>query len=37
MAYVDARGTGARGDRFLHRMYKNLGSIEVQDTITAAQ
>ncbi|XP_076088367.1 dipeptidyl peptidase 4-like isoform X6 [Mytilus galloprovincialis] len=37
VAYVDARGTGARGDRFLHRMYKNLGSIEVQDTITAAQ
>ncbi|KAK3082641.1 hypothetical protein FSP39_001205, partial [Pinctada imbricata] len=35
IGYVDARGTSARGLSFLHAIYKQLGTIEVTDTIAA--
>ncbi|XP_076459137.1 dipeptidyl peptidase 4-like isoform X4 [Babylonia areolata] len=34
---VDGRGTGARGLSWLHTMYKALGTVEVEDTVTATQ
>ena len=34
---IDGRGSGARGDRFLHEVYRNLGTVEVQDQINAAK
>ena len=34
---VDGRGSGGRGDRWLHRVYGNLGGLEVQDQIKAAE
>ena len=37
IAYVDGRGTGARGDNWLFANYKHLGTTEVEDTITAAK
>ncbi|KAK7492831.1 hypothetical protein BaRGS_00015969 [Batillaria attramentaria] len=33
--YVDGRGTGGRGQRWLHEIYKRLGTDEVDDTIAA--
>lgn len=36
-AYVDGRGSGGRGDRFAHSVYKHLGSHEVNDSIKAAE
>ncbi|KAK2154977.1 hypothetical protein LSH36_252g03048 [Paralvinella palmiformis] len=36
-ASVDGRGTRGRGDRFLHKIYRNLGSIEVQDQLHAVK
>ena len=37
IAYVDGRGSGGRGDRWLHANYKNLGTTEVEDTLTAGR
>ena len=37
IAYVDGRGTGGRGDRWLHANYKNLGTTEVEDTLAAGR
>jgi dipeptidyl-peptidase-4 len=34
---VDNRGTGARGKAFMMSTYKNLGALEVEDQIAAAQ
>ena len=34
---IDGRGTSGRGDRWLHSLYGNLGTLEVQDQIKAAQ
>ncbi|XP_069107349.1 dipeptidyl peptidase 4-like [Argopecten irradians] len=34
-AYVDGRGTAARGNTFLHSIYRKLGTFEVDDAITA--
>ncbi|XP_021342570.1 dipeptidyl peptidase 4-like isoform X6 [Mizuhopecten yessoensis] len=34
-AYVDGRGTAARGNTFLHSIYRKLGTYEVDDAITA--
>ncbi|BFZ22013.1 hypothetical protein BsWGS_25052 [Bradybaena similaris] len=36
-AFVDGRGSGGRGDRFLHSIYKQLGKHEVADSIAAAE
>ncbi|KAL8586168.1 hypothetical protein ACOMHN_057730 [Nucella lapillus] len=33
--FVDGRGTGARGKRWMHQVYKRLGTLEVDDTIQA--
>jgi len=30
---IDGRGSGYRGDKFLHELYHNLGSVEVDDQI----
>ena len=37
VASVDNRGTGARGKKFKSVTYKNLGQIEAEDQIAAAQ
>ncbi|XP_035828294.1 dipeptidyl peptidase 4 [Aplysia californica] len=37
VAMVDGRGSGGRGDKFLHAIYRKLGSFEVDDSITAAK
>ncbi|KAK2178658.1 hypothetical protein NP493_536g01001 [Ridgeia piscesae] len=34
---VDGRGSGARGQKYLHSIYKQLGTLEVQDQITAVR
>ena len=34
---VDGRGSGGRGDRFLHEIYRHLGTVEVEDQIIAAK
>ena len=34
---IDGRGTGARGQTFLHSVHHNLGTIEVDDQIMAAR
>ncbi|KAI0215541.1 Dipeptidyl aminopeptidase-like protein 6 [Lamellibrachia satsuma] len=34
---IDGRGSGARGDRHLHEVYRRLGTVEVQDQITAGR
>ncbi|XP_059144564.1 dipeptidyl peptidase 4-like isoform X2 [Physella acuta] len=36
-AKVDAPGTSGRGDKFLHTIYRNLGTREVDDSIKAAE
>ena len=35
--FTDARGSGGRGDSFMHSVYKNLGTVQVEDTIIAAE
>lgn len=35
--YADGRGTGGRGQQWLNRVYKRLGSVEVDDTVTATR
>ncbi|KAL8612290.1 hypothetical protein ACOMHN_062237 [Nucella lapillus] len=35
--FVDGRGTGGRGQQWLHQLYKRLGTVEVDDTITATR
>ena len=37
IVYVDGRGTAGRGNKWLHATYKQLGTLEVEDTITAAR
>ena len=34
---VDGRGSGGRGNRFLHEIYRHLGTAEVEDQIIAAK
>ena len=34
---VDGRGTGGRGDAFLHSIYRKLGTLEVDDQLAAAK
>ena len=34
---IDGRGSKARGDRHLHEVYRRLGTVEVQDQITAGR
>ncbi|KAK7113666.1 dipeptidyl peptidase 4-like isoform X2 [Littorina saxatilis] len=35
--FVDGRGTGGRGKQWLHKIYKKLGTLEVEDTIKATK
>ncbi|XP_053385906.1 dipeptidyl peptidase 4-like isoform X1 [Mercenaria mercenaria] len=37
IVFVDGRGTAGRGNKWLHANYKKLGTVEVEDTITAAR
>ncbi|XP_064598023.1 dipeptidyl peptidase 4-like [Liolophura sinensis] len=34
---VDGRGTGGKGDNFLHKVYRRLGKVEIDDQITAGK
>ncbi|XP_013386097.1 inactive dipeptidyl peptidase 10 isoform X2 [Lingula anatina] len=36
-AYIDGRGSGNRGDKYLHSIYKQLGTVEVADQVTGAR
>ncbi|XP_022237849.1 prolyl endopeptidase FAP-like [Limulus polyphemus] len=36
-AMIDGRGSGNRGENILHELYKNLGSVEIQDQINVAR
>ncbi|XP_061669330.1 dipeptidyl peptidase 4-like isoform X2 [Syngnathoides biaculeatus] len=36
VASFDGRGSGYRGDKLMHEIYKRLGTFEVEDQITAA-
>ncbi|XP_076304596.1 A-type potassium channel modulatory protein DPP6-like isoform X3 [Tachypleus tridentatus] len=36
-AMIDSRGSGNRGDKVLHEIYKNLGSVEIQDQINVVR
>jgi dipeptidyl-peptidase-4 len=35
-ASIDGRGSSARGSRFLHEVYRRLGTVEIQDQIAGA-
>ncbi|XP_034032795.1 dipeptidyl peptidase 4 [Thalassophryne amazonica] len=37
VASFDGRGSGYRGDKLMHEIYKRLGTYEVEDQITAAR
>ena len=37
IAYVDGRGSGGRGDDWLFSVHKRLGTVDVEDTLTAAR
>ena len=34
---IDGRGSGSRGHRYMHAVYRQLGTVEVQDQIEAAR
>ncbi|XP_058466895.1 venom dipeptidyl peptidase 4 isoform X2 [Malaya genurostris] len=36
-AKIDGRGSGLRGDKLLFQIYRNLGTVEVEDQITTAK
>lgn len=36
-ASFDGRGSGYQGDQILHAIYKQLGTLEVEDQITAVR
>lgn len=36
-ASFDGRGSGYQGDRILHSIYRQLGTLEVEDQITAVR
>ncbi|XP_076369870.1 prolyl endopeptidase FAP-like [Tachypleus tridentatus] len=36
-AMIDGRGSGNRGNEILHQIYKNLGSVEIEDQIDVAR
>ncbi|XP_076351079.1 LOW QUALITY PROTEIN: dipeptidyl peptidase 4-like [Tachypleus tridentatus] len=36
-ATIDGRGSGHRGDRILHQIYKKLGSVEIEDQVTVSR
>ncbi|XP_061163916.1 dipeptidyl peptidase 4-like isoform X3 [Saccostrea echinata] len=37
VAYTDGRGSSGRGQKWLHSIYKSLGTAEIDDTITAGR
>ncbi|XP_037102120.1 dipeptidyl peptidase 4-like [Syngnathus acus] len=37
VASFDGRGSGYQGDKIMHKLYKRLGTYEVEDQITAAR
>lgn len=36
-AKIDGRGSGMRGDKILHQIYRRLGTVEIEDQITTAK
>ncbi|XP_022252543.1 prolyl endopeptidase FAP-like, partial [Limulus polyphemus] len=36
-ATIDGRGSGNRGDEILHKIYKKLGSVEIEDQIAVSR
>lgn len=36
-AQINGRGSGNRGERLLHTIYRNMGTVEVEDQITATK
>ncbi|XP_076329096.1 dipeptidyl peptidase 4-like isoform X2 [Tachypleus tridentatus] len=36
-ATIDGRGSGNRGDRILHQIYKKLGSVEIEDQMAVSR
>lgn len=36
-AYVDGRGSANQGDALMHKLYHNLGTVEVEDQIAVAK
>ncbi|XP_065087728.1 venom dipeptidyl peptidase 4 isoform X2 [Ochlerotatus camptorhynchus] len=36
-AKIDGRGSGLRGDKLLFQIYRNLGTVEIEDQITTAK
>ncbi|XP_055708807.1 venom dipeptidyl peptidase 4 isoform X3 [Phlebotomus papatasi] len=34
---IDGRGSGLRGDKLLHQIYRNLGTVEVEDQVETAR
>ncbi|XP_013773505.2 dipeptidyl peptidase 4-like, partial [Limulus polyphemus] len=36
-ATIDGRGSGNRGDRILHQIYKKLGSVEIEDQMVVSR
>ena len=34
---IDGRGSGARGNQFMHEVYRRLGTVEVQDQIAGTK
>jgi len=37
VASVDGRGSMGRGDRFLHAVYRQLGTVDVADQLEASR
>ena len=37
VAYIDGRGSRAQGDQHTYDVYKRLGTVEVQDQLTAVK
>jgi dipeptidyl aminopeptidase/acylaminoacyl peptidase len=36
-AFIDGRGSANQGDAMMHKLYRNLGTVEVEDQILVAK
>lgn len=36
-ALIDGRGSGYQGDKMLHEIYRQMGTVEIQDQIKVAK
>ena len=36
-AMIDGRGTGYQGDKMLHEIYRQMGTVEIEDQIQVVQ